>query len=163
MEQKDAKVAVVFSTKHGTTEKVAQYIATLLGGDVTLISLEDNKMPDLAAFDCIVIGGSIYAGKIRKKVASLCAQNLSVMQQKRVALFVCGMNDKEYDAELRNAFPESLRSHAVWAGVVGGEFYIDRMNFVERFLIRKISGVTTFVSKLDFERIEELVTAIRHC
>jgi menaquinone-dependent protoporphyrinogen oxidase len=161
MEQKEAKVAVVYSTKHGTTEKVAQHIATLLGGDVTLVSLEDSRNPDMAAYDCVVVGGSIYAGKIRGKVASFCAKNLSVLLQKQVVLFVCGMNYKEYDAELRKAFPEQLRSHAVWAGVVGGEFYIDRMNFFERFLIRKISGVTASVSKLDYDKIEELASAIR--
>lgn len=161
MEQEDVKIAVVFSTKHGTTEKVAQHIATLLGGDVTLISLEEARMPDLAAFDSVVIGGSIYAGKIRRKVASFCSKNLGVLLQKRVALFACGMNYKEYDAELHNAFPDQLRKHAVWSGVVGGEFYIDRMNFFERFLIRKISGVTTSISKLDYEKIEELVAAVK--
>ncbi|WP_320053341.1 flavodoxin domain-containing protein [uncultured Acetobacteroides sp.] len=163
MIQDERKVAIVYATKHGTTEKVAQHIATLLGGDVTLISLEETRMPDLAAFDCIVIGGSIYAGKIRGKVATFCARNLSILLQKRVALYVCGMNYKEYDAELRSAFLDQLRKHAAWSGVVGGEFYIDRMNFFERFLIRKISGVTASVSKLDYEKIEELVAAIRSC
>lgn len=161
MKQDEGKVAIVYATKYGTTEKVARHIAQLLDGNATLIKLKETKLPDLAAYDCIVVGGSVYAGKMQPRVTAFCARYMDVLLQKRVALFMCAMNIKEYDQELANAYPEQLRSHAVCVSIAGGEFLFDRMNFIERFLVRKISGITATVSKLDYEKIEELVAAVK--
>ena len=160
MEQNAKNVAVIYSSKHGTTEKVAKQVAQFLSMNATLINLKEIKQPNLASFDCIVIGGSIYAGKVQPKVAEFCTRYMETLLQKKVVLYLCAMNHKEYDIELRNAYPEALRNHAVAASVVGGEFLFEKMNFIERFLVRKISGVNSSISKLDDEKIEALAKAV---
>lgn len=155
------RIAIAYATKHGTTEKVAQRLAAMLPtADVTLFDLSKEPYPDLYSFDGVVVGGSVYAGRVRPQVAKFCARSMPVLLQKRVALFICAMNDKEYESELQNAFPSELHSHAELACVVGGEFLFDRMNFIERFLVKKISGITRTVSMLDEDKISLLAKAM---
>jgi menaquinone-dependent protoporphyrinogen oxidase len=81
--------------------------------------------------------------------------------QMRVGLVICAMNESEFDNELKMAFPELLSNHAISKKVVGGEFIIERMNFIERFLVKKISGVSQSISKIDENKIEEIITKMK--
>lgn len=154
------KTAIIYATTHGTTEKVAQQIEKQLG-NAQLFNLKQIKNIDLSQFDQVVIGGSIHAGQIQSRVKNFCKQNMVDLLQKRVALYLCGMNEPDYDTELNNAYPELLRKHAITSQVVGGEFLFDKMNFIERFLVRKISGVSQTVSKIDEGNFFELVDQIK--
>lgn len=153
------KTAIIYATTHGTTERVAQQIEKQLG-NAHLFNLKQVKKIDLSQFDQVVIGGSIHAGQIQNDIKNFCKQNMVDLLQKRVALYLCGMNEPDYQAELSNAYPELLRKHAIASKVVGGEFLFDRMNFIERFLVRRISGVSQTVSKIDEQKVFELVQVL---
>lgn len=152
------KTAIIFATSHGTTEKVAQQIQSELGNNAQLINLKGSKAVDLSQFEQVIIGGSIHAGMMQGKVRDFCKKNLVDLLQKRVALFMCGMNEPDFETEFNNAFPELLRKHAITSKCIGGEFLFERMNFVERFIVNKISGVSQNVSKIDELKIMELVS-----
>jgi len=42
--------------------------------------------------------------------------------------------------QFNNAFPAALRHHAFYAGLMGGECLIDKMNFFERNLVKMVIG-----------------------
>jgi len=56
------KVAVVYRSKSGFTQKYAQWIAEAVNGD--LINGKQAKLNDLLNYDTIVYGGGLYAGGI---------------------------------------------------------------------------------------------------
>jgi menaquinone-dependent protoporphyrinogen oxidase len=60
----------------------------------------------LACFDTVIIGGSIHAGQMQGRVKTFCKKNMLDLLQKRVALFMVGMNEPEFENEFNNAFPE---------------------------------------------------------
>jgi len=151
------KTAIIYATSHGTTEKVAQQIQSELGNNSQLFNLKEVKTVDLSQFEQVIIGGSIHAGTMQGKVRDFCRKNLIDLLQKRVGLFMCGMNEPDFETEFNNAFPDLLRKHAISSKCVGGEFLIEKMNFFERFIVRKISGVSQNVSKIDEEKVKELV------
>ncbi|HRX31551.1 MAG: flavodoxin [Bacteroidales bacterium] len=150
------KTAIVYDTSHGTTEKVANMIASF-NSSIEIFNLKENKNVNMDEFDQVIIGGSIHVGKIRRRVKEFCLKNLDKLLQKRVGLYLCAMNEPEYENELKLAFPEELRNHAVIKKVVGGEFLFDRMNFLERFIVKKISGINETTSKLDEKGIMQIV------
>ena len=80
--------------------------------------------------------------------------------QKRVGLFMVGMNEPEFETEFNNAFPELLRNHAITSKCVGGEFLFEKMNFIEKLIVKKVSGITQNISKIDDNKISELVKEI---
>jgi len=155
------KIAIVYASKHGTTEKVAASIAEKLSviGEVKMISLKKNKKPDIGGYDLVILGASIYVGKASKKMKRFCMENESVLLQKRTGLFVCGMHpDKaEQENELKNAYPEVLLEKAESTGFLGGEFLFDKMNFLERAIIKKIAKTESSVNRINWEAVYHFV------
>lgn len=150
------KTAIIYATSHGTTEKVCKTIAAKIDQS-DLIDLKKTGPIDLSSYGQAIIGGSIHAGRIQKRVQSFCQNNRDRMLQMRIGLFICAMNEAEFEKELNLAFPEWIRNHAISKKVTGGEFLFEKMNFIERFLIKKISGISQSVSNIDYSKIDELV------
>ncbi len=152
------KTAIIYASKHGTTEKVARAIGEKLKGatDVELFSLKNTPNPDIRSFDTIVLGTSIYAGQPSKKMKAFCYGNEAALLQKRVGLFVCGIEPspegrkRETDA----AYPEELRKHAAVVAFLGGEFLFEAMSFFERTIAGMIAKTTTSISRIDNDGVE---------
>lgn len=151
------KTAIVYSTTHGTTEKVATMISELAQSETELINLKKVKNVDLSAYDRVVIGGSIHAGKIQNNIQDFCKSHMQELTVKPLGLFMSCMDEEKSQLQFDTAFPEELRKHAVTAKVTGGEFNFDRMNFMEKFLVKRIAGVKESVSKINKQKVEELV------
>lgn len=155
------KTAIIYRSHHGTTEKVAYMLSEALGKDSTdLFNLKLNEKADLNKYDQIIIGGSIHAGNIQKRVKEFCNSNLEVLLKKPLGLFLSCMEEEKAREQFDLAFPEVLRNHAKSCKLTGGEFNFERMNFIEKLLVKKIAGVTDSVSKIDefkvFEMVEEM-------
>jgi menaquinone-dependent protoporphyrinogen oxidase len=161
----EMKTAIVSTSKHGTTGKVAHLIGEKLKGttDVELFSLKDTPNPDIRKFDMIVLGTSIYAGQPSKKMKAFCSENETALLQKRLGLFVCGMHpDKvEQDKETQSTYSGALQRHALATAFLGGEFIFEEMNFFERTIARMITKTKTSVSRIDNDGIEAFAQKIR--
>lgn len=159
------KTAIIYATKHGTTEKVARAIGEKLKGttDVELFSLKGNPHPDICEFDTIILGTSIYAGQPSKKMKAFCLGNESILLQKRLGLFVCGMHPdrEEQEKEMKSAWPEVLQKHTTTAAFLGGEFLFESMNFFERTIVGMIAKTKTSVSRIDGDGIDAFVQQLR--
>jgi menaquinone-dependent protoporphyrinogen oxidase len=156
------KTAIIYTSKHGTTAKVAQMIAGRLN-QVLTIDLKKDKHPDINFFDGIILGTSIYAGTPSKAMQRFCMENLETLKQKRLALFVCGMepDQTKQQQELANAYPQELYGYAVSKCFAGGEFQFEKMNFFERAIIKRIAKTDKSVSQIREEDIEKFVADIR--
>ncbi len=155
--------AIIYMSKHGTTEKIALQLHKLIDEEgVHPIDLKVNKKPDLRKYDKIIIGGSIHAGSIQKKIKDFIKSNMEELMKKEIALFLCCMKDGEEAREqFDNAYPEALRKHALKIEILGGEFLFNKMNFFERAIVRKIAGVEENISKIDHQKITEIAEAFR--
>lgn len=150
-------IAIVFMSKHGTTQKVALKIYEKLNNpEVELIDLRKYKNLDISGYSTIIIGGSIHAGMIQKRIKTFCESNLEDLLKKRIALFLCCMEEGDKAREqFELAYPEALRKHSLKNEIIGGEFLFDKMNFFERAIVKKIAGVKENVSKIDEQKIIE--------
>lgn len=131
-------ILIAYATKHGFTKKCAELLAEKLGEDPDIFDL-DRARPDLNQYDKVIVGGAIYAGKICKPTALFCAGNLNALKGKKLGLFICGMLE-DAQKQLESAFPSELLAAAIAREYLGGEFDFQKMNFFERFIIKKISG-----------------------
>ena len=157
------RTAVVYASNHGTTEKVAQNIKEGLGEEkAQLFNLKKDKNFDVFQFDQIIVGGSIHAGQIQKRVKQFLEKYTQELLQKRLGLFLCCMHEDEAENQFNRVFPEKLRSHAISKKIMGGEFLFEKMNFVEKALIKKIAGVQESVSKINHNEIETFVKEIKN-
>lgn len=153
------KTTIIYSTSHGCTEKAVQELSQKLSGEVFSFNLRENPSPSIADSDRVIIGGSIHAGQIQKRVRDFCTANLKALENKEIGLFICCMYEPEIAREqIKNAFPEELHQMAKTEAIFGGEFNFEKMNFIERMLVRKIANVHKNVSKIDHNSIDRFAT-----
>ncbi len=150
------KTAIVYCTTHGTTEMIAMKIAGNFPG-ATLWNLKTSSLADLSAYDTIIIGGSVHAGMVQKRLRDFCHKHLLDLLDKNVVLYLCGMNKPQYKEQASRAFPEILLEHAGDCHFPGGEFRMEKMNFFQRLIVKKISGVSESVSEINDDAIDVLV------
>jgi menaquinone-dependent protoporphyrinogen oxidase len=153
------KTAIIFMSKHGTTAKISENIKTeLVNDEVQIFNLKENKPNDLNKFEMIIIGGSIHAGSMHTKLRKFITSNMNILLSKKIALFLVCMDKTEKRTKQFNiAFPAELRKKSIANGFMGGEFCFDKMNFVEKAIIKKISGKSENVSELDEEALEDFI------
>ena len=150
------RTAIIYMSKHGCTRHAAQVLKDRMSNaDVESIDLKKNK-PSLDKYDCVVIGGSIHAGSVQKGIHDFCIRNLEILRRKKLGLYLCCMKEgMEAKEQFENAFPKELREHSSANGLFGGEFIFEKMNFIEKFLVKKIAKVDKSVSNLNKEAIHK--------
>jgi len=149
------KTLIIYATSHGCTEKAVKELSQKLSGEITALDLKQIKSPSLFEFDRIIIGGSIHAGLIQKRIRNFCSANLEQLKSKEIGLFICCMYEAEIAREeIKNAFPEELHQMAKTEAIFGGEYNFDKMNFVEKLLVKKIAKVRESVSNIDHDSID---------
>jgi len=156
------KTLIVFCSSHGTTEKAVGLLSEHIEGEILSVDLKREKtIFDLNNFDTIIIGGSIHAGAIQRKIKQFIQKHHDVLLEKNVGLFLCCFREGETAIQQFNdAFPQDLRKNSVAMGLFGGELLVSKMNFFERKVVKKVDGITADQSHLDMEAIYEFATRL---
>lgn len=154
---------IVYCSSHGTTEKAAHILGNYLDGDVTIVDLKKKPVIDVSSYETVVIGGSIHAGNIQRKVKHFIQQHENELLTKKIGLFLCCMfeGDKA-NQQFELAFPKELRDRSLSNGLFGGEFNFTKMNFLERQIVKKVAGVKEDQSTLNEEFIKEFAEQLNH-
>lgn len=156
------KTLIAYATSHGCTEQCAEKVRDGLDGEVETINLRRNTRTDPADFDRVIIGGSIHAGRIQGRIKRYCSKHEKTLLTKKLGLFLCCMEKEDRAREQFDAnYPETLRNHAAAAGIFGGAFNLEKMNFVAKAIVRKVAGVTESVNEISEEAIDRFIEAFK--
>lgn len=157
------KTALIYISKHGTTHKVAEEIKIQLKEeDLCLFNLAKEKITSLDDYDRIILGASIHMGQVHKKTKSFMEQYHSHLLEKELGLFLCCMEEGEKALEQYElAFPSDIRDHAKSTGLMGYEYLLEEMGFLEKIMVKKITGKDKSFSKIDEKAIEKFVESLQ--
>ena len=162
------KIAILFGTKYGTTEKVSELILQSITNhnkediesfDVGIINLKEKKDINLD-FDVFIIGSSVYMGGIRKEVKNFIKKYKDTLIEKHLALFICGVNEDEGIKQINKIFPPEIVDHCIATAFLGGELKLDKMNFVDKKIAQLIIKGAKKEFEIDNESIDEFVEKI---
>jgi menaquinone-dependent protoporphyrinogen oxidase len=159
------KTILIYSTKYGCTEQAAKRIQAALGGETALFNIMKDSVPPLDTYDTVILGGSVYIGKVQKQLTAYMSSHLEQLLDKNVSLFLCAGAPKgeEQAKELQNAFPEALFKQAVVKDVLGYAYSFDKMGFFEKLIMKKIKGNTNNSAEFYDEQIALFVQSIKQC
>lgn len=149
------KTLIAYGTKYGATEKIASMINEEMNNcDIDTVNLKEQDIK-VEKYEQVIIGSAIYMGRIRKEVKDFIDKNLYTLLDKEIGLFLCCMTEdvSEQDELIRRVLPGELISHSRAVIIPGGEFRLEKMNFIERFIVKKISGVIQSKSTIDKGKI----------
>lgn len=151
------KVAVIFATKYGFTEKCAELLSEGVKCETKLINLKKEKAGELDNYDLIVLGSSVYAGKIQKEMIDFIGAEKEKLITKKIALFSCNMHQgEEGEKQLKNIFPKEIYDNSFFSVSFGGKFDFNKMNFLEKVIVKKIAKVEKDVENIELENIKLL-------
>lgn len=154
---------IAYASKHGCTERCAEKLAQGFGEKVELYNLKSGKSIDISQYDKVIIGSSVYIGKVNKEATEFCTKNLGELGSKKVGLFICG--SQEGDAlkqELEVAFPQELQSNAIAVECFGGEFTFSKMGFMEKTIVKVISKTNKDTSNIKEDKINDFMQVMKN-
>jgi len=154
------KTLILYATKYGAAREIAKRIAEKTDGAV-IHDLKEGKIPDLAEFDCVIIGSSIYIGKIRKEARAFIAANVDALCRKKVGLFISGSEPQSAEACIKSNFPDKLLNHAKAAAFLGGIFDPQKIGSFDRFLLRMAKINSGYLNTISDEDIKGFAEALR--
>ncbi len=155
-----AKTIILYQSRTGTTEKAVKLLAEKLKGDTTIVNLKKDKAPSLDDYSNVIIGGSIRASMIQSGIKKYIEKNMELLKTRDIGLFLCCMEEgATAEKQFNESYPEELRNIARARGLFGGEFDFDKMNFLEKGIVKKVAGVTESVSNIKYEAIEDFAAS----
>ncbi len=163
------KIAILYGTKYGTTEKVVELISKSIENHskdnnesigVKLINLKENDGVSLD-YDVLIIGSSVYMGKIRKEVKTFIEKNKNTLIEKHLALFICGANKVEGIKQIEKVFSSEIVNQSIATAFLGGELDLDKMGFLDRKIAQVIIKGSKEEFKIDNLAIDEFVEKIQ--
>ncbi len=133
------KTLILYKSKKGMTKKLAELVNQEVKS-ADLYNLNDFKA-DLNNYERVIIGSPVYIGKIDKQMKKFIDNNFSSLNNKSTRIFLCGMNyDNTQDVIDLNFSDEQAKAFRI--DYIGGAYNFEKLNFLQKFIIKKVSGET---------------------
>jgi len=147
---------IIYASKYGCTADCAAYLKTKISGNTKLIDVNkaDGKI-SLNEYDTIIIGGSVYIGKVSKKLRVFCENNLDLLTKKRVGIFLCCALSEQINEVLKSNFPAVLLNKAADIKIFGSEARLEKMSFLDKAMIKVVTKGDYSKFKISYENIED--------
>jgi len=159
------KTMILFGSTYGYTKECATKLANDLEGEVCLVDIGKDTIPELDDYDTILIGGSIYMGQIQKKIKEYCISNEASLKNKNLGFFISCGTPNNFDDNIINAFPEPLLKNALSIENFGGELRTDKMKLAHKLITNLMKKATAKENNPETkplpENIEKMVQTIQ--
>jgi menaquinone-dependent protoporphyrinogen oxidase len=135
-------IVVAYASKHGSTEGIAQAIATRLRyRDLDAKAVSVHDLIDLDAAEAVVLGSAVYAGSWIKDAVRFAEHHADRLRTIPVWLFSSGplgeeVKDEEEQPRQLGALRASIapREHRVFFGALD----IETLSFGERMIVKAV-------------------------
>lgn len=154
------KTLVLYASKYGCTEDCVHYLKDKINHPVKVANLKNLGTIDLNQYDCIIIGGSIYVGKLQKEVQVFCKKHLPLLLTKNIALFMCCTTPEQTDDFFKHNFPAKLQKHAKTTVNFGGELRENKMGFFDKKISAMVSKHNPKKPEILYINIDQLAMTI---
>ena len=146
----EKKVLVVYASKYGATREIAQRISEWL----TEAGLDTRFEPagsvrEIEPFDAVVLGSALYMFQWRREARHFLNRFKKDLASKSVWLFGSGPTEpgdpiELLEGKIMNSRMQTLVDsiHPVDVTVFGGVMNLDKLNFFERWVIKKMKAPT---------------------
>jgi menaquinone-dependent protoporphyrinogen oxidase len=153
------RTLILYATKHGAASEIARRIASLMDG-ATVHDLKHGGVPPLDGFDCVVVGGSLYAGMVRKEAKEFVLHNAADLRGKKLGLFISGMGGENQEKNFSANYPEETLKTAKAAYFLGGIYDPKKAGFMERFIMKAVAKLSEYTDTIDDKKIAEFVEVL---
>ena len=134
---KKLKIAIVYTTKGGTTRECAELLRRELSAyEVDISDMSESR--DLGDYDLVVVGFPIRMAKPCREARKYLKNNAAVLARKKVAYYMCcGFIDcaEEYAEKV---LPLALSESALTVTCLGGSLDPARFRGIDKFVVKSV-------------------------
>lgn len=153
------KTLIIYSSKHGSTQKVVSYLQEHLSCDT--INILTTPVPSIVDYDLIILGGSIYYGSIHSKLTQYIESELDLLLTKKIALFLlCMMSEETAAEQFNHNFNQTLLNHSCADGFFGGVLEKDSLNPIEKLVTRFTFKNVVTNDGLYYDEVDRFIDAL---
>jgi len=156
------RTLIVYDTKYGSAANAAEILAGKLVDGADRIRLSIDDPPPLDDYDAVIIGGSIYMGKVQRSVKEYCQEYAALLATRRLGFFLCcgEQNEEKRGSYFRACFPPTLLDKAVTVEWFGEEFFFEKASLPHKLAVRMLKRVRESYSRLREEAIGHFARAM---
>jgi menaquinone-dependent protoporphyrinogen oxidase len=151
------KKLLLYETKKGMTQKLAQILKERLSDMDVFEAKKFNGTMD--QYESIILGTPIYMGKINKHIKKVINEKANTLSNKKIAIYLCGMAMEDEPQVIMNNFTQKEKDQ-YFIRYLGGAYNFERMNFLQKFIIKKLTGENQSKEVVLEKRMEELINFI---
>ena len=132
------KVLIIYSTKNGVSKKCAHILEEKLQAfsEVSVFDIKDAP-PAPCDFDVAVIGGSIRATKLDKRLKKYLKQYTEQLNRIHTALFMCCGYTENFDDYVSMQFPKAI-TPSLGVHCFGGELKPDKLKGFDKLVVKML-------------------------
>lgn len=153
------KTLILYATKYGAAREIAERIANRISGS-TVYDLKSNTIPPIDQYDCVIIGSSLYIGKIRKEAKAFLLRYADALLDKNIGLFLSGLEPEHAEAYFTNNIPEKLLRSAKTATFLGGSYSPEKGSALDKLLLKAAKKPSGNMNTISDEKITLFVEAL---
>ena len=132
---------IVYKGKYGATQQYAQWLGKEL--NLPVYTAAELQKKDLSLYDFIVIGSSVYIGKLQ--ISQWLRSNTASIRGKKVFFFqVAGTppdQKEKLETYIRSGVPEEIRSQCAFF-YYPGKMIIRELSWTDRFMLKMGARLT---------------------
>ena len=147
------KTLIIYATKHDATATLANHISNQIEFSV-VHDLKQSTTPSIDDYDCIIVGSPVYAGAIHKGVKAFIEQNSKALCEKKLGLFLSGMDASGEEKYFDDNFSTDILQAATAKSVLGGIFDPQKAGFFERLIMKIATKQSGYTSTIDEDKIK---------
>lgn len=152
-------ILILYLSKHGTVKDVVTMMKNISGEKVDIRKLDGHINGSvIEKYDTLIVGGSIHMGKAQRKLIRFCRHYSHFFKEKKSGIFLCTLTDpKNAEHYVKETFPPEVIEESNAVGLFGGSVKFEKMNIIEKAIMKKITGTSMSFSKIDTDRIAAFI------
>jgi menaquinone-dependent protoporphyrinogen oxidase len=143
-------VLITYASKYGATAEIAEKIGEVLQqAGLSAEAKPADDVRDLSAYQAVILGSAVYAGKWRKQAVKFLKANSKTLAAKPVWIFSSGPTGKGDPVELLNGwrYPAKIQTYIDQIKprdltVFHGNIDVEKINAIERQMIKTVKAQT---------------------
>ncbi len=152
-------ILILYRSKHGTVLDVVNMMKNISGEKVDIRKLDSHVTGSvIEKYDSIIVGGSIHMGKVQNRIRRFCKHYSHFFKEKNSGIFLCTLTEpNKAEHYIKESFPPEIIEAVKAVGLFGGALKLENMNFIEKVMMKKISGKEKSFSNIDSDKVAAFI------
>ena len=152
-------ILILYLSKHGTVEDIVKMMKNISGEAVEIKKLDSHITGSVIEnYDSLIVGGSIHMGKAPKRLIRFCRHYAHFFKEKKSGIFLCSLTEpKEAEHYIKETFPPDVIKSSYAIGLFGGAVRYEKMNLIQKAIMKKITGKDKSFSNIDSDRVAAFI------